>query len=340
MITERQSIIHNSRKGYESFEINLGKTPSHLDPFDSHQLRLDAHIVTPGARHLIIPCFYDDAHDATHPWHLRFLPVETGPHTLVFRALTHGSELVFEETLQFHSLENRQENFQFFKMEHNGMRYPDGRLRKGIGINFSWEEEPGRRRGKEDYAYETFLPILKSVGLNFVRMWSCPWNLGFIWHTPSRKQKTPHARYHAARLLKIDSVFETALEAKIHLMWCLDYHGALKEKADYWGGNAFWPEHPYNRINGGSCDKAESLFTNETAKQAYRDRLRYIIARWGYSPSLAVIEFWNEIDNAIEGDTHPIDMQHIIQWHREIWQPISTSLTPTNDRFRPASATP
>ena len=258
--------------------------------------------------------------------------------TVVFSGASIKNEKeVFAATYHFEATRSSDPAFSFFKMEDFGLENADGKRKKGIGINFSWEEEPGRKRGKETYRYKTFLPKLKTMGVNFVRTWSCPWNLGFIWNSPKRSRKKE--RYNAQQLKKIDGVFETALNSKIHIMWCLDYHGALKEVPDYWGGNAYWPEHPYNVKNGGTCEKASNVFTDETAKQAYRDRLRYIIARWGYSPALGVIEFWNEIDNAIEGDTHPIEMEPIIEWHREMatylneldayQRPVSTSLSHT-----------
>jgi hypothetical protein len=30
------------------------------------------------------------------------------------------------------------------------------------------------------------------------------------------------------------------------LLLCLDYHGMFESEPDYWGGNNFWPENPYN----------------------------------------------------------------------------------------------
>jgi len=320
---------------YHSFCLKLPY--KERDPFDSESIRLDAHVVSPSGKHIIFPCFYDKEIDEKFPWNFRFQPNEKGKHTCVFKITfpKQGPETIL--SVVFESTQQNTSDFQFFGIDDYSLIYPDGTRKKGVGINFPWEEEPGRKRGILDYEYETFLPRLKAMGCNIVRMWSCPWNLGFIWNTANaRKQQN---RYNSLQLRKIDRVFETAMNCQIHMIWCLDYHGALKEISDYWGGNAFWKEHPYHESNGGPCTISETLFTDPKARQLYKDRLRYILARWGYGPALGIVEFWNEIDNAVEGDTHSIQFQKVIDWHKEMaaymneldpfHRPLTTSLSHT-----------
>lgn len=47
----------------------------------------------------------------------------------------------------------------------------------------------------------------------------------------------------------------------------------------------------------GNVKADEDFFTSEDAKARYRNYLRYIVARWGYSPAIAAWEFFNEVDN-------------------------------------------
>ena len=53
--------------------------------------------------------------------------------------------------------------------------------------------------------------------------------------------------------------------------------------------------NPYNAKNGGPCARPADFWTNPEARRLYQKRLRYLIARWGYSPNVFAWEFWNEV---------------------------------------------
>jgi hypothetical protein len=97
-------------------------------------------------------------------------------------------------------------------------------------------------------------------------------------------------------------------------MLCLDYHGIFEIKPDYWGGNNFWPRHPYNATNGGPCQLQNEFFTNAEARKLYEKRLRYIVARWSAFPNLLAWEFFNEIDNEYAYLKHA----DVVAWHRDL----------------------
>ncbi|MCH5373543.1 MAG: hypothetical protein JJ992_06170, partial [Planctomycetes bacterium] len=74
-----------------------------------------------------------------------------------------------------------------------------------------------------------------------------------------------------------------------------------------------WDRCPYNAANGGPCQRPEEFFTNAKAKELFKRRLRYIVARWSYSPAILSWEFWNEVDiieKYISEDS--------VEWHREM----------------------
>ena len=95
-------------------------------------------------------------------------------------------------------------------------------------------------------------------------------------------------------------------------MLCLDYHGIFEVKPDFWGGNNFWPRHPYNATNGGPCQVQNDFFTNAEARKLYEKRLRYLVARWSAFPNLLAWEFFNEIDNEYKYLKH----DDVVAWHR------------------------
>lgn len=61
------------------------------------------------------------------------------------------------------------------------------------------------------------------------------------------------------------------------------------------------------------------FFINPKVKAQYKNRLRFIVARWGYSPAIGAWEFFNEIDNVqFRNKENPINAAHIVQWHDEM----------------------
>jgi hypothetical protein len=77
----------------------------------------------------------------------------------------------------------------------------------------------------------------------------------------------------------------------IYVQLVLLNHGQFSETT-----NAEWQGNPYNVKNGGMCQKPECFATNAKAKDYFKQRLRYIAARWGYSPNLLAWEWWNEVN--------------------------------------------
>jgi hypothetical protein len=70
---------------------------------------------------------------------------------------------------------------------------------------------------------------------------------------------------------------------------------------------------------GGPVATPAEFFTSAAAKAMYKNRLRYIVARWGYSTGIAVWEFFNEVDNAMyNGETVIISHASVTQWHTEM----------------------
>src|SRR6185503_2958117 len=107
---------------------------------------------------------------------------------------------------------------------------------------------------------------------------------------------------------------------------------------DAGGGTKYWPQNPYNVTNGGPCNVANDFFTNPTAQWLYQKRLRYLIARYGYSQNLLAWELINEIDNNYSF----LNSTDVAAWHGVMggWlhtndvfgHLVTTSLTGQSDR--------
>src|ERR1019366_1568309 len=87
--------------------------------------------------------------------------------------------------------------------------------------------------------------------------------------------------------------------------------------------NPNWSDNPYNTANGGFLSDPVNFFTNATAKALTKRKLRYIVARWGYSPAIMGWELFNEVQYTDAGQT---GQWGIIQaWHNEMAMFIKTN---------------
>ncbi len=158
------------------------------------------------------------------------------------------------------------------------------------------------------YDYDDWLGAYRDAGINYMRLWMWHESFGLEWDRGDRVQ------YHMDSAWRLDRVLGEAERSGVYVMLCLDYHGSFEVKPDFWGGNNFWPRHPYNAVNGGPCQTQNDFFTTPEAGKLYEKRLRYIVARWGAFPNILAWEFFNEIDNEYKYLKH----EDVVAWHREM----------------------
>ncbi len=286
------------------------------DPYDPNEIRVDALIDPPASDGVVLPCFYRSGKGGDSLWEARFTPWKVGPHQARIQVRRGPAA----ETSAGLSFEVESSDADGFVRRHPTSPYlfvhDSGRCFRGVGINFAWEARL-KLRDDPKYTYDYMLGVLRKRKANFVRTWMCPWNLPVQWNRTAYGRYTDDGRtFNASAIERMDRLVELAERNGIYLMLTLDYHGALKTKPDAWGGNNYWRTHPYNKANGGPCARPEEFFRSPEARRLYRNRLRYLIARWGYSPHVCVWELWNEVDHVVAEAKVPPRL--IVDWHREM----------------------
>ncbi|MCX7826725.1 MAG: DUF5060 domain-containing protein, partial [Verrucomicrobiae bacterium] len=139
---------------------------------------------------------------------------------------------------------------------------------------------------------------MASKGENYNRWWMSAASLGIEWG--------PRLGWYRQRqAARLDALLDLAAELDFYYMLCMDTHQDFRERG--------WQANPFNKANGGPCEKVSDWFTHETARGFYKKRLRYQVARWGYSPHILCWEFGNEFEGW--ADT-PEETK--IAWHREM----------------------
>ncbi|MDX2186752.1 MAG: DUF5060 domain-containing protein [Opitutaceae bacterium] len=294
----------------------IGKA-SFKDPYRSADVRLDLSLTSPSGRKVVVPGYFDRGpSDQSSVWRVRFAPEEAGKFSgiLVFKDATGASEL----PLTFDVGDSNRRGF-LRTRDSWTFAFDNGEPFRGIGQNICWEARTtddnaffGRLHENERFNYEYMLGQLQASGGNFYRTWMCAWNLPLGWKKviDTNRYREDTTSLNRSAMDRMDELVELNEQLGLYCMLVLDHAGG------YVGGQ--WELNPMSAKQGGPCATPEEFFTLPAAREAFRDRVRYLVARWGYSPSLAVWEFWNEIDNVSYGQKTQIPDAVITAWHKEM----------------------
>ena len=101
--------------------------------------------------------------------------------------------------------------------------------------------------------------------------------------------------YDLKAAAKLDWYLNFAEKHGIYFKLSFDEHCVMRK-------SKMWRRNPYSAAHGGPCAGPNDFYLNPAAKDFYKRRLRYIVARWGYSPHIMAWEFFAENDGATERD--------------------------------------
>lgn len=298
-----------------TFEMNLAA--DYANPFDSAQIRVDADVVTPSGKRLVVPGFFyqdyrrtrrDDAErlDETGVpgWQVRFSGMETGEHTVTIRARTPAGEVRADPVRVNVTLADApghirrtRASTRYFVTDRGESYYP-------VGLNLAWGWGEGRT-----YDYDLWLTELAKNRANYVRLWLAPHDNP---HAKTFALYSPYIKFNRFDLenaWRLDHVMETAERLGIRAMLCVNTHSSLITVQKYRG---LFEDLTLHRTHGGPLTSPREFWTNDAATKEFRDRLRYVVARWGYSPAVFAWELWNEVDL-----TDGYDYETVSRWHRE-----------------------
>ena len=112
-----------------------------------------------------------------------------------------------------------------------------------------------------------------------------------------------------------DAIVAAADQAGLHFQMTLQHHGQYSS-IPISDTDPNWEQNPYNTANGGFLSSSTNFFTDPTAQELTKRKLRYIVARWGYSPSIMAWELFNEVQFT---DAGSLNQWGIIEaWHNEM----------------------
>lgn len=277
------------------FAVNAGEVPAR--PWLQEEACMDMHLVSPSGKELTLPCFWVEG----DRFEARFTPQEQGTYTYSFHYSLNGQEPVVLEENTFKvrgcagkGILHPNGNWTFV--------YDDGSPFRGVAENICWESRDSDdsrffselHQQADRFNYDVMLPAFAQAGGNFVRVWMCSWNFPIDRqrHFNNSRYQESEDYFNPSATARLDHVLELAEQLDVKFMLCM---------------------------GPGNARTDASFFTSEEAKARYRNYLRYIVARWGYSPSIGLWEFFNEIDNIQFRDAkNPIPAEDIVAWHTEM----------------------
>ena len=284
------------------------------NPFDQADVRVEAAVVSPSGSTWVAPGFLyrpfrrdeEEGAETLTPvgesrWQIRLSFWEAGAHTVTVRCTdrsgtTTADALALEATapggpgmVRLHPTDAR-----YFAAD-------DGRTFFLIGANVCWGSG---KRGTLDY--DTWLPQYASHGANFLRVWLSPSWTTFAMNTPA----SGFDRIDLQNAWRLDYVLQLAERLGLRVMLCVDSFNILRSTKRLYGR---FEESPYHERNGGPLTHPRDYFTEPRCLHAYRSRLRYLVARYGYSPNVFAWELWNEVDIVDDYQS-----RLVTDWHRDM----------------------
>ena len=286
--------------GRADFTIVLQGTWS--NPYLQEEVTLDMVLTAPSGRTLTLPCFYVEGESGGQShWVARFTPQEKGRYSYTFRYAEHGNPIpsVLSGTFEAgapsgHGILHPRDNWT--------LAFDDGTPYRGVAENICWESRSNDdsrffkalHEQHDRFNYDVMLPQFAAAGGNFCRLWMCSWNFPIDRHRHFNnfRYEESDEYFNPSAVARLDHTLELGEKLGLNFMLCM---GAGDARTDH------------------------DFFVSPEAKARHRNYLRYIVARWGYSPAIGMWEFFNEIDNIqFRDNDNPIPAADIVAWHTEM----------------------
>jgi hypothetical protein len=309
---------------YEKFELTFTLDSSYSNPFDLDIVDITVNLTQPDASQVTVPAFYYVEYEVigSNPeryrnpgpeqWKMRFAPSNPGLYSFDIIIDEAGSITQFTDAGSFTCTEGSSKGFiRLSSDDQTCLQYDDGSPRLNIGHNVCWVS-------KELAGCQNYYDNMSDAGENWTRIWMCPWgDDGWVIIECTTDHWSGNFSgvgvYSMQTSQRLDSVVELAHDRGIAIQLVLQYHGLFSTTV-----NANWDDNPYNAArpqDGGFLDNPEDFFSHPEAIRLTKNKYRYIIARWGYSPAILAWELWNEVQFTNGWSSTRPD---VINWHQQM----------------------
>jgi len=277
---------------YGRFELIITSQTVVGNPFDPDENDIEVVFTDPSGRRISVPAFYDGG----TTWRVRFTPSSAG--TYRYQAEARGKTALAEPAPSGTFRVTRSSQPGFVRVDRRNPRrfaLDGGTPFYPVGMNVGWTSGGGT-----DLDYDTYFAAMGRAGLNWARVWMCAWGGTNLEWTPGKL-----GLYNLDAARYIDRILAEAERNGIYVQLVLQHHGQFSTRV-----NPNWADNPYSKANGGILDTPAGFFTDPKARELFKKRARYVVARWGYSTHLMAWELFNEVQFTDHGD-----WEDVARWH-------------------------
>jgi hypothetical protein len=296
----------------DKFELAVSFIGSYTNPYDYNDITVRGFFTAPGGRKDTVDGFFiqdytlntsNGSVTASGPgsFKIRFAPNETGSWQYAVEVMnTLGAAATATQSFQCNT--SVAKGF-VRKNETNYLNFDNNEQYIPVGQNQAWHQN------NIYLDYKSWLQKLSDNKANIIRIWQAVWGFGIEWKNGADGY-LGLKRYKQTSAYYTDWLMDECKSKGVYIMFCINHHGMVSSTV-----NPNWPESPYNAVNGGPCANTWDFFSNTTAKSLHKNRLRYIVARWGYSQSIMSWELFNEVDWT---DNFATYKNTVKDWHIEM----------------------
>ena len=315
------------------------------NPYDPDEISVDVQITLPDGRRVTHPGFFHQhvrhtVEDAAERWELlpetdwriRFRPWMEGVHAwkvVVRHRNGEDDETVLTRSGEVEALPNpdargfvvqSESDPRFFEFQNGEFFYPVGHTmrsptdrRPGIyqqELLDTLDEKDAL--GTETYAH--WFQRMEETGGNFARIWVSNWWLGLEWNSR-------HTGYHGRKYFnqlnaaRLDRVLALAEARGVYLNLETTNHGTFSSTID-----GEWEKNPWSHYSPdeGPVKHASEFMVHEEGMEWHRHKLRYLIARAGHSPAVAL---WGVLTESEWTEAYFRSFRNPRKKNRKPWQP-------------------
>ncbi|MBR2489355.1 MAG: hypothetical protein IKB45_02670 [Clostridia bacterium] len=341
---------------YSKYEIRFSLNLDYTNPFDPEDITVNCLFMYPDGKVACIPAFYIEEMEykkagttlmtyyknnytdlENNYWCVRFSGDTEGDYTFRLQAITSDGSEYYTTPKNFSLLHST--NNGFIEISKTNPEYfidsSDGSLFYGSGSNIAWVRSQFTSN-PEHRSYEYFLNQAASSGTNLTRVWLCHW--ACLEWMPKEGDTNTYSYaglgyYNQCISSALDNIFEMCEKKGIRLILTLDDNNEHGNATDSEGLPTYdsWAYNPYNFENGGPATDTDHYWSDSEVKKHYQNRLRYIIARWGYSTSLMSLNLWN--DQTTPKDETVEYLQKLNEYTKSITENYRTLLFSSNFKY-------
>ena len=288
---------------YPKIEASFNITSLTTDPFDYMVTDVRVQILQPDSTVISLPAFFDGG----TTWRVRHTPTLAGVYSVQGVTLNGAPRSVANLQPASWTIAGSPTDAGFIRVDPaNSRRFITGNGKRFFprGEDVAW-----------DAGGHNVTNIFWKMGAaheNWSRVWMDHWD-GKNLDWPASGPTLPTGQLNLTVAQKWDGIVAAAEQAGVHFQLTLQHHGQYSSTVD-----PNWGQNPYNLTNtvgstNGFLANPVQFFTNQTAMSLTKRKLRYAVARWGYSTSIMAWELFNEVQFTDAGQTGQWGL--IQSWH-------------------------